>query len=263
MTTTASVSTVPMQRRGGRSMQGVSRIVRFNWPLYVAGVGGAVVPVALAFSLPVAPGTRALLFGSAAAAAFWIVASLIASWMVYDRSGLMTGEWIALAIGVAPRSWVAIHAGFDEITPALTGLFVGVHGRTLDIYDPARMTESSLARARNVAVGARSEPANYARLPIASGSVDAVVLALSAHELRTHAARRTLFREVRRVLTPRGRVVVAEHLRDVANFAAFGPGVLHFHSRRSWLRCFEEAGLAVEREAAITPFVRTFVLARF
>jgi SAM-dependent methyltransferase len=97
-------------------------------------------------------------------------------------------------------------------------------------------------------------------LPAAAGTIDAVVLPLSAHELRTAAARRALFGEIRRVLAPGGRVVVVEHLRNLANVAAFGPGALHFHSRRTWAQCFSEAAFVVCREFPITPFVRVFVL---
>jgi hypothetical protein len=71
-----------------------------------------------------------------------------------------------------------------------------------------------------------------------------------------------MFRELHRILTVRGRIIVAEHLRDWANALAFGPGALHFHSRRSWKHCFARTGFAVEREFSITPFVHVFVLTR-
>jgi SAM-dependent methyltransferase len=125
------------------------------------------------------------------------------------------------------------------------------------------MTEPSIAVARQLARNAvPAEPADYRHLPLPKGTIDAALLLLSAHELRSEAARSALFAELRRVLGPGGRVVVAEHLRDWTNFLAFGPGFLHFHSRRTWLRCFSRHRFDVHREFSITPFVRIFVLRR-
>ena len=100
------------------------------------------------------------------------------------------------------------------------------------------------------------------RLPVASATIDLAVLAMAAHELRAPAERVALFEEIRRVLTPSGRAIVAEHLRDWPNAVAFGPGVLHFHSRRAWRQSFMQAGLTIDAEHRITPFVAIFVLRR-
>jgi SAM-dependent methyltransferase len=134
-----------------------------------------------------------------------------------------------------------------------------------DIYDPEEMTEPSIVLARRLRPQGelrQAEPANYRRLPLPTGTIDAAMLLLSAHELRSDEARAALFTELRRVLGPGGRVVVAEHLRDWANFLAYGPGFLHFHSRRTWVRCFARHRFDVHREFSITPFVRIFVLRR-
>src|SRR5262249_30976264 len=122
------------------------------------------------------------------------------------------------------------------------------------------MTEPSIARARRLTAAAAAEPAAASALPVPDASLDAALLLLAAHELRTREQRAALFTEVRRALTTTGRAIVAEHLRDAASFAAFGPGFMHFHSRRTWRRAFAAGGLAVERELSITPFVRVFVL---
>ena len=87
-------------------------------------------------------------------------------------------------------------------------------------------------------------------------------VATELDELRSVAARGALFTELRRVLGPGGRIVIAEHLRDWANFLAFGPGFLHFHSRRTWADCFSRHRFDIHREFSITPFVRVFVLRR-
>jgi hypothetical protein len=241
--------------------RGAARIVQFNWPFYGGAVAAVLVAAVAASSLPAGSWLRLALHAATAIAAFWMVASIAVSWMVYDQSPLMRGTWIPAAIGFRPRSWMVIAAGFDDTTPVLRTALAGSHGRAFDIYDPAVMTEPSIARARRWAP-ADAEAVDSRRLPVEDRSIEAAVLPLSAHELRTHEGRCDLFAEVNRSLARDGRVVVAEHLRDVANFVAFGPGALHFHSRRAWLRCFAAAGFSIRDEFTITPFVHVFVLGR-
>lgn len=237
------------------------QIVRFNWPFYAAA-GGVVAAAPFAVRwLPATPWIRAPFYAGAGLVAMWLAASLAASWIVYDRSRLMEWDWVLQALGFDPRSWINIHAGHDDSTEALRRIFKNPRGRVFDIFDPGEMTEPSIARARALAT-MPAERADYRRLPLPNGTVDAAMLLLSAHELRSEQARGALFSELRRVLGPGGRVIVAEHLRDWANFLAYGPGCLHFHSRRTWVRCFSRHRFDVHAEFSITPFVRIFVLRR-
>jgi SAM-dependent methyltransferase len=242
------------------------QIVRFNWPFY-AGAGVAVgIGPALVYRLPLPTWLRAASYAGFWIVALWLVTSLVVSWLVYDRSRLMDWDWVLQALGFSPASWISLHAGHDEATPALRRIFPQAHGRVFDIFDSTAMTEPSIARARRLERPkpgeAPAEPADYRRLPLPKGTVDAAMLLLSAHELRSEEARSALFAELRRVLGPAGRVLVVEHLRDWANFLAFGPGCLHFHSRRTWVRLFSRHRFDVHREFSITPFVRIFVLRR-
>jgi SAM-dependent methyltransferase len=175
----------------------------------------------------------------------------------------MRWDWIGDALGFRPRTWINIHTGLDESTPILRSLLTGSSGRVLDIFDPVEMTEPSIVRARRLARNEIApESVDFRHLPVPTETLDAALLLLSAHELRTDEARSALFAEIHRVLVPGGRVIVAEHLRDWANFVAFGPGFLHFHSRPTWRRCFARARFVIHAEFSITPFVRVFVLGR-
>ena len=238
-------------------------IIRFNWPYYAAaGLALAVVPSILA-ELPLPAWMRIAGYASVVLMAAWLVTSIVVSWIVYDRSRLMDWDWVLQALGFSPRSWITLHAGYDESSAALTRLFPDASGRVFDIYDAREMTEGSIAVARRRAhSGVPAEAADFRHLPLPRGTIDVAMLLLSAHELRSDESRSALFAELRRVLGPAGRVVVAEHLRDWANFLAFGPGFLHFHSRRVWLRSFSQHRFDVHREFSITPFVRIFVLRR-
>lgn len=241
--------------------QGVRQILQFNRRFYA----GTLVGVAVAFTLiPYVPGIwRLLLMGASLPAFFWICSSLLVSHYIYDRFPLYDLTWLKRALSQTPRRWLSIHAGLDEFSHNLPALFPLGEGRVLDIYDPREMTEHSIEVARRIApVSARAISADWAALPLPADAYDAVFLIFTAHELRRHESRAQLFRELARVLRRGGEVALVEHCRDWANFLAFGPGVLHFFSRRIWRRAAEAAGLEVRTEFSLTPFVHVWMLRR-
>jgi len=122
---------------------------------------------------------------------------------------------------------------------------------------------ASIARARirtaHASVASSCAPT---ALLLENEGCDAILVAFTAHEIRDRAARESFFDELRRALRPGGKVLIVEHLRDFANFLAFGPGYLHFVSRREWLRLASHAGLAIASETRITPWVMALALER-
>ncbi|HEY7575227.1 MAG TPA: methyltransferase domain-containing protein, partial [Thermoanaerobaculia bacterium] len=180
---------------------------------------------------------------------------------VYDRSPLYRWTWIRELFPRVPRRWANLHVGLDESTRQLRGNFPGTRSVVLDLYDPADMTERSIRRAR-LWTPSRVPAARAAAtsLPLADGTLDAAFLLFAAHELRSPAHRLDLFRELRRVLAPGGRLLLVEHRRDLANFLAFGPGVLHFLPSREWRRLAREGGFSSVREFRMTPFVAVTLL---
>jgi ubiquinone/menaquinone biosynthesis C-methylase UbiE len=239
------------------------QILRFNSHLYF----GAAAFVAVAWVLMIAAGLnglyRTIILGGSTLAIYWMLASLWASHLVYDRSDLYHWTWINTLLAAKPRRWINIHAGWDESSRALGILFGNGSGMIFDIFDPANMTERSIKKARRHAAShVRHARADFKALPVQDGEADAVFLIFAAHELRRPDARASFFAELRRVLGIGGQVILVEHLRDWKNFAVFGPGFLHFFSAREWRRVTHGAGLEVEREFGMTPFVRVFVLRR-
>jgi SAM-dependent methyltransferase len=241
------------------AFHGARQILQYNRGFYLAVValGAASAFVLWRFALP--PLARAGLLTALGAGLFWAGASLAVSHYVYDRSPLYRFEWLGPMLPAAPRRWANIHAGLDESSAALARIFPEAKGEVLDIYDPREMTERSIGRARAIGV-APGQAADFRALPLAGASCDAVLVIFCAHELRARASRRAFFAELRRVLSAGGGVILVEHLRDWANFAAFGPGCLHFQRRGEWLRVAREAGLKVASERRLTPFVRVFRL---
>jgi SAM-dependent methyltransferase len=129
----------------------------------------------------------------------------------------------------------------------------------LDLYNPAVMTEPAVTRARQQKADVAALVVQPESLPVEDGWAELVVVTLAAHEIRDGRKRERFFQELRRIVSQEGRVVVVEHLRDLAAALAFGPGIFHFFPRGEWLRLGSRASLEVERERRITPFVRVFV----
>jgi ubiquinone/menaquinone biosynthesis C-methylase UbiE len=97
-------------------------------------------------------------------------------------------------------------------------------------------------------------------LPLLDNDRDTLFLLFAAHEIRRPERRAKFFAEAARVLANSGQLLLVEHLRDWKNFFVFGPGFLHFYSRKEWLRVAQSAGLTIEREDRLTPLVRCFLM---
>ena len=240
---------------------GVSQIVRFNWRFYLAGAIALAVGLPAVAVLGMGPVLKFAALFCLGVIAFWMVMSLAASHWVYDCSVITKWTWIGRYFPEGAERWVNIHAGLDESSAALKELFPGARGEILDIFDPAEMTEASIAEARRHETNQlEATAADLRHLPLADGQYDALFLIFAAHEIRHAQTRRQFFAELKRALRPGGQVLIVEHLRDWKNFIAYGPGCFHFQSRATWRHAALQSGLRIEEEFGITPFVRIFLL---
>jgi hypothetical protein len=251
-----------MNSRG--KWQGMMTIARFNWPFYA--VAAATLILSLAGIFLTSNLELRLVCGIAlVGAAYFIFGSLGVSHLIYDRSDLYRWGWLDRALREATkRQFIFCHSGFDDASASLREKLGQDAGwRVLDHFDPKRMTERSIRRARRMFPPTTDTlPAAFNKWPVESGSADVVFGFLAIHELRSEAERSGWFAEAKRCLRSEGRIVLVEHIRDLANFLAFGPGFLHFHSRATWRRAWERAGFQSLDEFRVTPWVRVFVLAR-
>jgi ubiquinone/menaquinone biosynthesis C-methylase UbiE len=150
----------------------------------------------------------------------------------------------------------------DDFSNALEEAY-GQPSANWDIFDSTTMTEPSIIRARSIRRSDKNASwADFRALPGEDKSFDTVFAMFVLHEIRDNGDRAKCLREVARCLSDDGRLVIVEHLRDLANSVAFGPGFLHFLPRSTWLEACASAGFTVEREASLTPFVRVFVTAK-
>ncbi len=243
--------------------RGTRQIIVYNWHFYAAAFGIDVGTVILLILSSLSSGIRLGLYLVMFMTTFWALSSLAASYYVYDCSPLYRWNWLQALLPGGAGNWANIHAGLDESSEPLMAMFPATHARLLDIYTKSEMSEPSIERARLRAKPlANAEKASPSRLPLEDGECDTIFLIFVAHELRNTDARLRFFREVFRGLKTGGQVVLVEHLRDWNNVLAYGPGALHFFSRRLWLKVCREAQLEIVDEERITRFVRCFVFAK-
>ena len=248
-----------MKPRG--KWQGMLTILRFNWPIYL--IAAAVFFIALTgVWIGLQPTVRIIgAFALMGSAYFWL-GSLGVSHLIYDRSDLYRWKWLARALDGASTNKIGFcHTGFDDSSASLRHQLAFTDWVQLDHYDPAHMTEPSIRRARRLFPPVEGTcPAPFDRWPVDATSLDVIFALFAIHELRHHEERAAWFNEARRCLKPGGRIVLVEHVRDLANFLAFGPGFFHFHSPASWRRDWTDAGLRLADEFRLTPWVRVFVI---
>ncbi len=233
---------------------GTINVIRFNWPKYLCALA---IPAAAAIaSTAGAPGLiSGILLAAGVPGLVWTVTSLVATWWVYDRRQV----YQQLTHGLAEiGEWAIVHAGFDASDPALRA---SIGRPPAAVAHIALAPGPSLRRARRLSQHpAGCTPA--ASIPHTASSLDSIFLTFAAHEVRDLAGQRALFSDLRKALRPGGQLVITEHLRDLANFAVYGPGAMHFQPLATWQARAAEARLFIDSNTAITPFVHRIVCRR-
>jgi len=242
-----------------KPFQGVVNIVRFNWHFYVLSAAFVLLMLILSLYLNKPFSLYLVILSIIITAVF--VTSLLTSFYVYDLSNLYKLSWLDLLPKFDGAKILNINAGFDETSALLNNKFPGAAITVFDFYDPIKHTEVSIKRARKAYPPyPGTQKIITSVLPLPDDYADKVFLILAAHEIRNEEERIVFFKELNRVLKPRGQVVVTEHLRDIPNFLAYNIGFLHFFPKRSWKNVFAGAGFVITKEIKITPFITTFIL---
>ncbi|MBA4076473.1 MAG: hypothetical protein C0508_15635 [Cyanobacteria bacterium PR.023] len=253
-------------REGGAEVRndfdGMLRVVRFNWPLYAAATL-VVLALLLLVAQPVFAGVQAVFLLSSILVLLQTLLSLLASHWVYDRSALRDWRFLLDLVSEQPLCIVNVHSGYDETSGALHQLFAKADIATVDLYPALGRREPSIVRARKLYPPvAKSICETISDWPLSDSSVDFILIAFAAHEVRDPEQRELLFRQAHRVLKPAGRIVLVEHVRDFSNFVAFSFGFMHFLPLAEWIRCVGKSNLKIAKQYRITPLVAVLELCR-
>lgn len=248
-----------MELTGRKPFQGISNIIRFNWHYYIIAF---IAITALFLTRNAGPGYFTIVVRTLILLIILsIIISLAVSWYIYDYSGLYTLSWLD-HLNIGPGTQLAnFTAGFDETSLLLNQKFPSTNLLVFDFYDPAQHTEISIERARKAYPpfpGTQAVRTN--NIPLTPDSVNYIFLLLAAHEIRDEAERVIFFKALNNILTVNGRIIVAEHERDIYNFMAYNIGFFHFYSKKKWRKIFNETRLSIDSVFKITPFITVSVL---
>lgn len=234
-------------------------LARYNLPLYIVAAIAVVLGLIVAClgGLPLAVRTAGVIV--VIVAVWYALASFFAFHLIFDRSNLLSGEWLSTLIPDNPHRWAQISISLEETTLPLGKLFPSAEGRSLDLFDSQVTTEPAITRARASSAGSDATAVSADALLIADDWAELTVVMLAAHEIRDGLLREKLFGELQRITSGGGTVILIEHLRNFAAFSAFGPvGFFHFYPRKEWIRLAKLANLKIQQEFPITPFVHVF-----
>lgn len=240
-----------------KPFQGVLNIILFNWPFYVSAFFLFLITFYTANYFEKDYANFIQIISILALAS--IIVSLVVSLYVYDISNLYRLNWIDKSND--ERLIVNINAGFDETSYLLQDKFKNSDLIVLDFYNPILHNEASIKRARKAYPSfPKTKHIKTSDTELTDNSADKIFVILSAHEIRNENERAEFFKELYRVIKPKGQIYVTEHLRDLPNFFAYNIGFFHFHAKSSWLKTFKDANLKIKQEIKLTPFISTFIL---
>ncbi len=241
-----------------KPFQGVYNIIRFNRHFYIISFCFVAL---LLFAANYAGTFKMYVFLFCLLVVASTLVTLLASYYIYDQSGLYKFKWVNELRTGKEEKIVNINAGFDETSVLLKEKFPNAELAVLDFYDPLKHTEISIKRARQAYPPyPGTMQTKTTLLPLADNSADKIFVIFAAHEIRNNEERVTFFRQLHKILKPHGELIITEHLRDMPNFLVYNIGFLHFYSKPLWKRTFKQAAFSIKKEIKLTPFISTFIL---
>ncbi|MBN1992636.1 MAG: methyltransferase domain-containing protein [Anaerolineae bacterium] len=250
-----------------RHYSGTMSTLLYNWPVFASIFFFGVVMLAISFLLSSWWSWLCLICGLGALAVIGNV--LAATYVVYDWGDKREYDRLA-ELGHLEQANVVIDVTCGKLrgTRGLLSRFRGGHYFLIDIYHPQKMTEAALRRAREMEPPLETthriyhRPSQANRLPLPHNWADVVYCNFCLHEIRDSADRNAIFAEFARILKPEGRLLLAEHSLDLANFLAFGPGSFSFFSADTWRQHLATAALNIHHHERWRGLVHLWVAGR-
>ena len=233
------------------------RHIRTHWPLYFGLYGGLVLALLL-IGLGLAGGWYAFVPFALAiliVAGYLLAATLFVAYQLNDGpDGAAVDVLIRLGQIRPEDRVVCIDLGLRNTAVALARHLTTGEVTVVDVYNPQSNVGGALHRARARAGRPPSDPrlnwidGSIALLPLPDRSVRAVYLDQILSEFWLPEEREQLLEEVRRILMPEGRVLVAERVRAESNLLLAGLVTYTLPPHEQWRGLLQRVGFIIQRE---------------
>ncbi len=244
----------------GERRQGTAIDFTAQWPGYLLRYGGLVLALLLlgsglilGWSVLTALGILLLV-----AVFFLMLAALWTANRLFDTdSEQVSNLLVNMSQGLATDHVANIDLGLRQQAILLSSHLTTGKITVVDVYNPQLTTDSALARARRQAPPAKSDPrliwydGRFDLLPLPDSSVEAVFMFQVLSEFSQHGDRQALLREVRRILKPNGRLLIAEQTSSWLNWLLVGSSSAKLQPVDYWRELLHEGGLNVLRQEDI------------
>lgn len=191
-----------------------------------------------------------------------ILASIFASYILYDKSDLYTLNNLRGILDFEKiENVVLIHASFDPLSKRLEDKHPNLKLTVCDIFENRHEHESGIKISKKVFPPNPKETKIIpSQLPFEDKSQDIILAITALHEILDHKERVLFFKEAKRIVKEGGLIIVSEQFRDVTNFIFFNIGAFHFLRQKQWEKAISEAGLEIIKNTKITSFANMLIM---
>ncbi|MBP2616712.1 class I SAM-dependent methyltransferase [Chryseobacterium jejuense] len=191
-----------------------------------------------------------------------IIASLVASYILYDTSDLYELNDLKQDIDWSQiKNAVLIHASFDPLSQRLEEKYPHLNLIVCDIYGNRHEDESGIEVSKKIfPPNPRETKISPDQLPFEDESQDVILAVTALHEILDHEKRVLFFKEAQRILKKGGVIIISEQFRDITNFIFFNIGAFHFLSWKQWTSSISPSGLKIIKNKKITPFANMLII---
>lgn len=245
---------------------GTKRFVQARWPRFLIGYGGGALLSIVAIIVGILrswPALIPLAFALIMVLAYLAGTSLWAAHRLYDNNKIRDSMF-NLGQFQADATFVYLDVGVRWLPASMARRLTTGQIIVIDIYNPILTPDSNLARAHRQALHPRPDPrlswrdGDISLLPLPDGSVPAVVLSEVASEFWQLGDREKLLSEIYRILSPGGRLILAERVRTTTNLLTMGLDGFGLETAEYWRDLITQTGFRIKNQESLEELIHFF-----